>query len=120
MDTEKKEIKRINKLTLLIMAVVVLLLLVAGGGYYIYNQKQQMSEMTQAFVLEKESLEDEFNDLSLQYEGYKFSVGNDSLLSCCLQNRARFSVCLKSCVPLRLPMPAVSISLKKNWKHYAR
>ena len=81
MDTEKKEIKRINKLTLLIMAVVVLLLLVAGGGYYIYNQKQQMSEMTQAFVLEKESLEDEFNDLSLQYEGYKFSVGNDSLLS---------------------------------------
>ena len=33
MDTEKKEIKRINKLTLLIMAVVVLLLLVAGGGY---------------------------------------------------------------------------------------
>ena len=81
MDTEKKEIKRINKLTLLIMAVVVLLLLVAGGGYYIYNQKQQMSEMTQAFVLEKESLEDELNDLSLQYEGYKFSVGNDSLLS---------------------------------------
>ena len=81
MDTEKKENKQINKLSLLIVAVIVLLLLVAGGGYYIYNQKQQMGEMTQAFVLEKETLEDEFNDLSLQYEGYKFSVGNDSLLS---------------------------------------
>jgi len=26
-------------------------------------------------------LEDEYNELSLQYEGYKFSVGNDSLVA---------------------------------------
>ena len=31
--------------------------------------------------LDKESLEDEFNELSLQYEGYKFNIGNDSLLN---------------------------------------
>ena len=81
MDTEKKETKEINKLSLLIMAVVVLLLIIAGASYYIFHQKQQMQELEQAYVLDKESLEDEFNELSLQYEGYKFNIGNDSLLN---------------------------------------
>ena len=81
MDTEKKETKEINKLSLLIMAVVVLLLIIAGACYYILHQKQQMQELEQAYVLDKESLEDEFNELSLQYEGYKFNIGNDSLLN---------------------------------------
>ena len=81
MDAEKKETKEINKMSLLIMAVVVLLLVIAGAVYYIFNQKQQMEELEQAYVLDKESLEDEFNELSLQYEGYKFNIGNDSLLN---------------------------------------
>lgn len=81
MDSEKKETKEINKLSLLIMAVVVLLLIIAGAGYYIFHQKQQMQDLEQAYVLDKESLEDEFNELSLQYEGYKFTIGNDSLLN---------------------------------------
>lgn len=81
MDTEKKEIKEVNKLTLLIVAIIVLVLILAGSGYYIYHQKQQMNDLVETFDLEKESLEDEFNELSLQYEGYKFSVGNDSLIA---------------------------------------
>lgn len=81
MDTEKKETKEINKLSLLIVAGIVLVLLIAGGGYYIYHQKQQMNELVESFDLEKQSIEDEYNELSLQYEGYKFSVGNDSLVA---------------------------------------
>lgn len=81
MDTEKKEAKEVNKLSILIVAVVVLVLIIAGAGYYIYHQKQQMGDLIETFDLEKESLEDEFNELSLQYEGYKFSVGNDSLVA---------------------------------------
>jgi DNA repair exonuclease SbcCD ATPase subunit len=81
MNTEKKENKEINKLSLLISAVVVLILVVAGAAYYIYYQKQQMTNLIETFDLEKESLADEFNELSLQYEGYKFSVGNDSLVA---------------------------------------
>lgn len=81
MDTEKKENKEINKISLLIVAVIVLVLLMAGAGYYIYQQKQEMEGLVQTFDLEKETLADEFNDLSLQYEGYKFSVGNDSLVA---------------------------------------
>ena len=57
MDAEKKETKEINKMSLLIMAVVVLLLVIAGAVYYIFNQKQQMEELEQAYVLDKESLD---------------------------------------------------------------
>lgn len=81
MDTDKKETKEVNKLSLLIVIVIVLVLIIAGAGYYIYHQKQEMGDLIETFDLEKESLEDEFNDLSLQYEGYKFSVGNDSLVA---------------------------------------
>lgn len=81
MNAEKNEGKEVNKLSMLIMAVVVLILIVAIGGYYIYHQKEQINDITQAFNLEKESLEDEYNELSLQYEGYKFQVGNDSLVA---------------------------------------
>ena len=60
MDAEKKETKEINKMSLLIMAVVVLLLIIAGAAYYIFHQNQQMEDLEQAYVLDKESLEDEF------------------------------------------------------------
>jgi uncharacterized membrane protein len=87
MDTERKENKEIKRHSLLIVIVIVLILIMAGAGYYIYRQKQQMTNLVEAFDLEKESLADEFNnlslqfnDLSLQYEGQKFSIGNDSLV----------------------------------------
>ena len=76
---DNKEKKEINKLSLLIVIVVVLVLVVAGGGYYIYHQNEQMEGLVQSFDLEKEEMEDELNELSFQYEGYKFSVGSDSL-----------------------------------------
>ena len=81
MDIEKKETKEVNKLSLLIVVVSVLVLGIAGAGYYIYHQQQQMGDLMESFNLEKEALEDEYNELSLQYEGYKFSVGNDSLIA---------------------------------------
>lgn len=81
MDTEEVEKKKINKMTLLIMAVVVLVLLIGGALYYISHQKQQMKELQQTYVLDKEAMEDDLNEISLQYEGVKFKVSNDSLLN---------------------------------------
>ena len=52
MDTEKKENKEVNKLSLLIVAVIVLVLIIAGAGYYIYHQKQQMTDLVETFDLE--------------------------------------------------------------------
>lgn len=81
MDAEKKEAKEINKYSLLIVAVIVLALIACGGGYYIFHQNKQMEQLTQSFDLEKEMMADDLNELSLQYEGYKFSVSNDSLVA---------------------------------------
>lgn len=89
MDAEKKETKEINKMSLLVMAVIVLLLVIAGAAYYIFHQKRQMDDLQEAYVLDKETLEDEFNELSLQYEGYKFTIGNDSLLNLLATEQAK-------------------------------
>lgn len=89
MDKEKKEAKEINKLSLLIVAIIVLLLIVGGAAYYIMHQKQQMEELVQGYELDKEMLSDEYNELSLQYEGYKFSVSNDSLVALLTTEQAK-------------------------------
>jgi hypothetical protein len=81
MSSEKKENKEINKLSLLIVATIVLILIIAGALYYIYHQNRQMEELVQSFDLERETMADEANEISLQYEGFKFSIGNDSLLA---------------------------------------
>lgn len=65
----------------MIMGIILMLLMIGVGGYYMWYQHRQMQEMAEMFALEKESLSDEYEELSLQYEGYKFSVGNDSLLT---------------------------------------
>jgi 3-methyladenine DNA glycosylase Tag len=79
MDAEEKEIR---KKSLIITAIIALAILIGAFVYYIFRQQEQrMSEMVEAFALEKESLTDSYEELSLQYEGYKFSVGNDSLVA---------------------------------------
>jgi hypothetical protein len=77
MDENEKEITR---RTGWIMGIILLVLLSGIGGYYIWFQRQQMQEMTEMSALAKESLLDDFEEISLQYEGYKFSVNNDSLI----------------------------------------
>jgi hypothetical protein len=77
MDEEEKDA---NRKAWWIMGIILLVLIIGAGGYYLWHQQQQMREMSEMFTLEKESLTDEYEELSLQYEGYKFSVGNDSLL----------------------------------------
>ena len=78
MNPEDKEIR---KRTLLIMAIIIVVIALIGVGYVIFHQRQQMEDMTELFAIEKEHLTDEYAELSLQYEGYKFSVGNDSLVA---------------------------------------
>lgn len=89
MDSEKKETKEINKMSMLILAVIILILVIAGAAYYIFHQQQQMEEMTQSFDLEKEMMANDLNELSLQYEGYKFSVSNDSLVALLTTEQAK-------------------------------
>ena len=47
---------------------------------FLVSRNSQMQVMQEQFVIDKQELEDEYEAISLQYEGFKFSVQNDSLL----------------------------------------
>lgn len=61
-----------------IIAVLAIVLAVVIG--FLINKNVQMSDMQEQFFIDKQELEDEYEAISLQYEGFKFSVQNDSLL----------------------------------------
>ncbi|MDO5664255.1 MAG: hypothetical protein Q4G63_03230 [Bacteroidia bacterium] len=64
----------------LIAIIGVLLLVLAVGVVYIVSKNKQINTMEQQFSIDKQELEDEYEAISMQYEGFKFSVQNDSLL----------------------------------------
>ncbi|GHT03312.1 hypothetical protein FACS189440_01920 [Bacteroidia bacterium] len=70
-----------NKQTLWIVIVIVLLVVIAGAVFYIIQQRNQLTDLVQQSELAKEELADEYNDLSIQYEGYKLQINNDSLIA---------------------------------------
>ena len=65
----------------LIWALLVLLLLVIGGlVYWNLSQRQEMNEMVEQMTIEKEELEEEYEDLAIQFDGYQqMDIRNDSL-----------------------------------------
>ena len=67
-----------NKKTIIIIASVVAAIL-AGAGYFIWQQQQTIDILTEQFAIEKEELQNEYSQLTIQYEGYKLTVNNDSL-----------------------------------------
>ena len=69
-----------NKQTLWIIIVVVLLLIVAAAIYYIFMQQDQMKGLKEQSELVKEELADEYNELFIDFEGFRMKISNDSLL----------------------------------------
>ncbi|MDR3061037.1 MAG: hypothetical protein LBU57_02850 [Dysgonamonadaceae bacterium] len=70
-----------SKQTLWIVIIAVLILIIGIGVYLILQQKKQMGLFVEQAELDKQELEDEYNQLSLDYEGYKISINNDSLIA---------------------------------------
>ena len=64
----------------LIALIGVLLIVTVVLIGFLVTRNSQMKEMQEQFVIDKQELEDEYEAISLQYEGFKFSVQNDSLL----------------------------------------
>lgn len=64
----------------LIAIIGVLVLVIVVSLFYIVNKNKQIDTMQQQFTVDKQELEDEYEAISMQYEGFKFSVQNDSLL----------------------------------------
>lgn len=71
-----------SKKSVIILSAIVVLLLVGLGVaiYFIKHQETQIAEKEEEYNLNKQQLEDEYESLSMMYEGYKFNIKNDSLL----------------------------------------
>ena len=78
MNDEEKEV---NRKTWWIMGVILLILICSVAVYYIWFQQKQMQEMTDMFALERTMMSDQAEEISLQFEGMKYSINNDSLFA---------------------------------------
>jgi len=68
-----------NKI-LIISAAIFLVLLIVGLLAFSLMQRSQMQEMVEQLEFEKESLQDEYEDLAIQFDGYQqMDIQNDSL-----------------------------------------
>lgn len=75
------EDKARQRKALYILLGILTALLIIGGAVYIVHQQKKISEIQELSALDKKLLEEDYNDLVLQYEGFKFTVDNDSLLN---------------------------------------
>lgn len=69
----------------LIAAVIGLVLLFSQNR----KQKEDIAAMEEMMAFEKEQLEDEYENLALQYDGYNFNISNDSLIQELAQEKQR-------------------------------
>jgi hypothetical protein len=111
MDSEEKETR---KKALLITAIIVIAVLIGGFVWYILYDKQEDAAMKELFELEKASLTDEYEELSLQYEGYKFSVGNDSLVALLTTEQMRVQRLMEELRTVKITSASQINQLKKE------
>lgn len=63
------------------IVVIVFLVVVIGIASYLIHQKNiQLDELKQVNEISKQQLEDEYDNIETQYEGFKITINNDSIL----------------------------------------
>ena len=85
--------ERTPQLIALVGVLVVVLAIVIG---FAVSKNRQVNDLKEQYAIEKQELEDEYEAISLQYEGFKFSVQNDSLLYKLRTSRPKYNGCKKS------------------------
>ena len=78
-----------KKNTLLIAIIVILLVGVALLLWQNHQQQENINAMAETMEFEKEQLEEEYEDLALQYDGYRINIKNDSLADLLAQEKQR-------------------------------
>ena len=70
-----------NKSSVILVVLLVVLLLTTGGlVYWNLNQRVELNELVEQMTIEKEELENEYEDLAIQFDGYQnMDIRNDSL-----------------------------------------
>ncbi|MBO7458166.1 MAG: hypothetical protein J6T80_02795 [Paludibacteraceae bacterium] len=60
--------------------VIILLAIIGGLVYWNMSQRQELNEIVEQMELEKEELQEEYEDLAIQFDGYQnLDIRNDSL-----------------------------------------
>lgn len=63
-----------------IIILVIFALVIGGLVYWNLHQRQELNEMVEQMTIEKEELEEEYEDLAIQFDGYQqMDIRNDSL-----------------------------------------
>ena len=70
-----------NRQTVWIILIVLLTILITVAIVYIYRLQGQNKELEQQAEYAKEELTDEYNDLVIDYEGFRMKISNDSLVA---------------------------------------
>lgn len=63
----------------MIVGAILFALIIVGAVLVISHQQKQIADIQELTQLEKEMLQEEYNELALQYEGFRFEISNDSL-----------------------------------------
>lgn len=78
------------KKSVIIPVIVVLVLGIAALLFLNFHQKKELNEMVEQMEFEKSELEDEYEDLALQFDGYQqMNIQNDSLQERLAQEQQR-------------------------------
>lgn len=65
---------------LVVSLLILFVLVIAALVWWSFHQKKQMQEMVEMMEFEKEELQDEYEDLAIQFDGYQqLDIQNDSL-----------------------------------------
>ena len=79
-----------NKYIALIVGIVVLALCVCALVWMNFHQKTEIKEIVEQMEFEKEQLEDEYEELAIQFDGYQTpDIHNDSLVELLSQEKQR-------------------------------
>ena len=79
-----------NKYIALIVSIVVLALCVCALVWMNFQQKTEIKEIVEQMEFEKEQLEDEYEELAIQFDGYQTpDIHNDSLVQLLSQEKQR-------------------------------
>ena len=80
-----KNIKTSRKLKKYLIPLILLCLLLAGGLVWLYlnldKQKQENKEMQELAALDKQEMENEYQQFALQYSEMKTQINNDSIVA---------------------------------------
>lgn len=75
---------------IVIPLLIILFAAIAALTYLYFAQKQEMTEMVEQMEFEKSELEDEYEDLAMQFDGYRTpDISNDSLTQLLSQEQQR-------------------------------